>query len=80
MYSYKPCHKEKLGYRHHPVSAFNKSYIKNMFQELSKNCPCMDCIIKVVCLPKRLDCDMYLALLASVDKSGWRKEIKEGDT
>jgi hypothetical protein len=66
LYVCKPCSKEKVEIKDKLVAGFNKTYIKIMFKTLRKNCPCIECLVKVVCLKDRFNCDSYVALLALV--------------
>lgn len=71
MYVGKPCNKEKLKFKDGFIINFNKYYVKNMFKILRKNCPCTECLVKVVCFKHRLDCDSYLTLLDLTGKKGF---------
>ena len=58
----------------------NEIYLKNMFKILGEACPCIECLVKVVCLKNRLACEPYLTILTLVNKKGYSSEdehIKE---
>jgi hypothetical protein len=72
LYIGKPCRNEgKIEFNNKSVDNFNKFYVKTMFKILRKHCPCMECLVKVVCLKYRLDCELYITLLASANKKGY---------
>ena len=70
VYVGKPCKEKRLEFKDKFVATFNKFYVKATFKTLRKTCPCMECLVKVVCFKDRFNCDSYVTLLALVNKKG----------
>ncbi len=71
-----PCRLCLLEFYHKPCSSHDppKWFISGMtirdsifwskyYREISKRCPCMDCLVKTVCGEERGDCEIYESFL-----------------
>ena len=71
IYDGKPCNKGRVKFKDTSIANINKIYLENMFETLSEACPCVECLVRVVCLKNRLECESYLTLLTLVNKKGY---------
>lgn len=66
IYQYKPCTTSKVeldDFLKTQVSLINMNYTEtynmDFYRELSKECPCKECLVKVVCFKDRFNCSDY---------------------
>ena len=69
IYLMKPCESNIAIIIDKECEIFNKKFVLGMFDILREACPCIECIVKVMCLPKRLNCPDYIKFLQYIEDS-----------
>jgi len=68
-YLNKPCESDKLIIIDKLCAIFNVEFTTRLFNSLRKACPCVECLVKAICLPHRLNCPDYLKFLRYNEES-----------
>jgi len=66
IYKDKPCESNEIKIIDKPCENYNKKYLIKYFELIHDNCPCINCVVRIVCENERLNCPEYLTLLSDI--------------
>jgi hypothetical protein len=67
MYENPPCKSKEIKMIDKLCEIYNKKYLTNYFNLLNEQCVCSNCLVKMACGDKRLNCPEYLEFLSKVE-------------